>query len=53
MTEFVDLPIGVLTEVAEYAYADDPDVEIIEGGIHDQDAPHGINAPGEMAPWRD
>ena len=45
---FEDLPFDVLNEVCEFAYSDDPDVEIIEGGTHDQDAPHGTNTPDEM-----
>lgn len=49
MTDFADLPLEVLNAVCELHYADDPDVEIIDGGIHDTDSLHGHNTVEEMS----
>ena len=48
MTEFVDLPADTIREVAEYAAALDPDVELVDDDVEDTDAPHGVNTVEEM-----
>lgn len=47
MTDFADLPLEDLNAVAVYAYADDPDVTIVEH-VQDDQAEHGINTGAEM-----
>lgn len=42
--EFHDLPLPVLDEVAEYAYADDWDVQIVDDSVSDLLPVHGVNS---------
>ena len=48
--ELAELDTTALTEVALFAHASDPNVEIVPAGEQDTDADHGQNTPEEMAP---